>query len=892
VKSVPRERSRCPVSALFRSLFLLSALSLAGFSAAQAQPCTTVQLCIALDGSGSIFPSDFTLMKGGLADAIRDATIVPRDGTVQLSIIQFGGVTRTEIAATVINSDAAATNFANQLEAIAKVDGSTPIDQAINQCSLLLNKSCPGRQVINIVTDGEPDDANAAVTARQNAVNAGVDEVNAEALAAPPGAFTFLKDQLVWPQPGYEAPPFSGGGFVVKTDTFEDFAEAVRGKIGSIVGPATGCTIDPPSANNPVGTQHTFTITVKAEGVPQPNVPITVTIMSGPNAGGTGNFATLPDGTLQAMYTSNGTPGTDVIRVTGTLDAPFSCTATKTWTPPTCTIDPPAATNPFGEQHSMIVTVHKADGTVAVGVDVTVEVIAGPNAPASGTFVTDNSGRVDVFYTGNGGQGTDTIEARGTVGGAAFSCVATKTWTAPEPRCAITPQSDTNPVNTQHQFTVRVTFAGTAQPGINMTVSIISGPNSPESGNATTDANGEIDVFYNGDSGPGTDTIRANGTINGIPFSCMATKTWVLPPPICNITPSSDTNPVGTQHDMEVTVTRGGVPQSGVGVTVDIVSGPNSPDSGTFVTGPSGQISVFYISNGQPGTDSITASGSVAGIPFSCNATKVWVAPTATTTRTFTRTQTPTRSGTATRTLSPTRTGTRTPTGAATATLTRTPTSVPTQTPSRTPTLTQMPSGTPTLTRTPTRTPTASPTQRTPKPTFTPTLSFTPSQTLTPTPTAMATATVPPGSTVTRTATHSATPASTPTQLPPATSTRTNTFAPSATPTRSPTITGIPKPTFTPSQTPTEGPTFTPTEFGAATATPSESPTPDSGTCTCVGDCNCDGEVTIDEIVTMVTIAISGDVSACLAGDPSGDQLVTVDEILTAIANALEGCGQ
>lgn len=317
-------------------------------------------------------------------------------------------------------------------------------------------------------------------------------------------------------------------------------------------------------------------------------------------------------------------------------------------TPPTCSIDPPTATNPFGEQHSMTVTVRKADGSVAPNVEVTVEVTAGPNAPASGTFNTGTSGQVDVFYTGNGGEGTDTIEARGIIDGAPFSCTAMKTWTAPQPRCAIAPQSDTNPVDTQHQFTVRVTFAGTPQPGVGMTMSIASGPNSPDSRVATTDANGEIDVFYTGDGGPGTDTIRASGTINGIDFSCMATKTWVLPPPACNITPSSDTNPVGTRHDMDVTVTRGSVPQSGVGVAVDITSGPNSPSNRTLVTGPNGQVGVSYTSNGQPGMDTITASGFVGGIAFSCNATKVWVAPTSTPSRspTITPTATPSASPT------------------------------------------------------------------------------------------------------------------------------------------------------------------------------------------------------------------------------------------------------
>jgi hypothetical protein len=865
-----------------KGALLLAATSyLLSASTAWAQPCTTVQLCIALDGSGSISPSNFELMKGGLADAIRDAAIVPRDGSVQLSIAQFGGVTRTEIAATVITSEAVANIVANQLQAIAKVDGGTPIDQAISQCSALLNKSCPGRQVINIVTDGEPDSAVAAVTARQNAVMAGVDEVNAEAVAAPLNAFTFLRDQLVWPQPGYEAPPFTGGGFVIRTDTFEDFAEAVRGKIGSIVGPATGCTITPPSANNPVGTQHTFTITVKAEGQAQPNVPVTITVTAGPNAGITGNGTTLADGTLQAMYTSNGTPGTDVIQVSGMLDAPFSCTATKIWDPPTCGINPASASNPLGEQHSMTVTVHKADGSVAPGVDVTVEITAGPNAGSTGTFDTDANGMVDVFYRGTGGQGTDTIEAHGVVDGAPFSCTATKTWTAPQPRCSIAPPSDTNLINTQHQFTVTVTFGGTPQPGTGVTVSILSGPNSPDSGVATTDGNGEVDVLYVGDGGPGTDTIRASGSINGIGFQCTATKTWVLPPPVCVISPSSDSNPIGTRHDMDVTVTRGGVPQSGVGVTVDITSGPNSPDSGTFVTGQNGEISVFYVSNGTPGTDSITASGSVGGIPFSCNATKTWIAPTATPSRTFTRTLTPTRTPTASRTATSTRTASPTMTPSSTRTPTRTPTGAPADTPTRTATTTR--TATPTATISPTHT-------RDPKPTFTPTHTFSPSATFTPTPTPAATATAPPGAT----ATHSATPTSTAT----ATSTRSATPAhtaagmpsPTASPTPSATLTTTPKESFTPTESPTDAPTATATELGAATVTPT--PSPITVPCTCVGDCNCDGQVTIDEIVTLVSIATgSVDVVVCPAGDPSGDLEVTVDEILMAISNALEGCG-
>jgi uncharacterized protein YegL len=898
-----------------RAKQLLGLLILSLAAAAQAQPCTQVQLCIALDGSGSISSSNFSLMKTGLADALRDTTIVPRDGSVQISVAQFGDVTRTEIAPTIINSDAVATSFASQIEAIAKVEGGTPMDQAINQCASLLNKSCPGRQVINIVTDGEPNDATATVTARVNAVAAGVDEVNAEAVAAPQSAFLFLRDQLVWPQPGVEAPPFISGGFVIRTDSFADFAVAVRGKIGQIVGPLSGCTIEPPMANNPVGSQHSFTVTVKKDGVPQADVAVTVTIISGPNAGGTGSNTTRADGTVGVMYTSNGIPGTDVIRATGTLDAPFLCTASKTWDPPTCTIEPPSDTNQVGEQHSMTVTVRRADGSlVGAGVAVTVDITAGPNAPDSGTFTTNSSGAVEVFYTGNGGAGIDTILASGTVDGAPFSCTATKTWTPPHPDCTITPQAETNPINTQHQMTVRVTFGGAPRAGAQVTVAIISGPNSPDSGVATTDANGEISVVYPGAGGPGTDTIRASGSIGGTAFSCTATKTWVLPPPLCTISPASDINPVGTRHDMIVTVSRGGVALSGVSVTVDIVSGPNAPDSGTFTTSSSGQVSVFYDSNGVAGSDSIVASGSAGGVPFSCTASKQWLAPTATRTRSSTPTHTPTR------TFTPTRTASATPTLSATRTATRT------QTASRTPT----PSPTTTASRTPTstRSATVSPTAAR-KPTFTPTQTYSPSATPLPTQTEQPSSTEAPSASVTvpptPTRSPTAQPSTTATSTPPASTTPSPTR--STTPSRSPTSTASPSqtapstatasatelPSMTPSQTPADTPTASPihTPKQSFTPTATQPPTPTSmptavvsppptapatpsatpGPCSCVGDCDCDGEVTVNEMVTAVRVALEEvDVRTCLPGDANGDAQITIDEILTSIHNGLTSC--
>jgi len=59
----------------------------------------------------------------------------------------------------------------------------------------------------------------------------------------------------------------------------------------------------------------------------------------------------------------------------------------------------------------------------------------------------------------------------------------------------------------------------------------------------------------------------------------------------------------------------------------------------------------------------------------------------------------------------------------------------------------------------------------------------------------------------------------------------------------------------------------------------------------CAGDCNSDGVVTVDEIITGVTLALSGgNTASCRAIDVNGDGRVTVEELVQAITVALNGC--
>ncbi len=95
----------------------------------------------------------------------------------------------------------------------------------------------------------------------------------------------------------------------------------------------------------------------------------------------------------------------------------------------------------------------------------------------------------------------------------------------------------------------------------------------------------------------------------------------------CALTPASATNPVGTSHTVTATVTCGPQPAAAF-VIFTITSGPNAGLGTSLSTNPPGQASFTYTSNGQTGTDTITATASVNDVLYSCSsATKTWQVP-------------------------------------------------------------------------------------------------------------------------------------------------------------------------------------------------------------------------------------------------------------------------
>jgi hypothetical protein len=241
----PQCLSRCalPQKRTFVSLVVLAVgLLMLDGPAAFAQ--VTTQLCFAIDGSGSINSTgaDFQLEIGGIAAAIEDPMIVRQDGSVEISVVQFPGT--LEVGPVVIDSAATATATANAIRNISQAGGGTPMEQGINDCANAITTSpafaSSDQQVINVTTDGVPNNQTAAFNASNAAMAAGIDQLHAEAVGL---ADTNFLLSLVFPQPGELVP--SGGmptdprnrGFVLVVDSFADFAVAIETKIIIVITP-------------------------------------------------------------------------------------------------------------------------------------------------------------------------------------------------------------------------------------------------------------------------------------------------------------------------------------------------------------------------------------------------------------------------------------------------------------------------------------------------------------------------------------------------------------------------------------------------------------------------------------------------------------------------------
>jgi hypothetical protein len=197
----------------------------------------------------------------------------------------------------------------------------------------------------------------------------------------------------------------------------------------------------------------------------------------------------------------------------------------------------------------------------------------------------------------------------------------------PQPTAiALSPDTATNPISTQHTVTATVTDDDGGSEGQTVTFTVTGA--SSESGTCTTDAQGRCDFTYTGPSAPGTDSIRGCVTISSGDLCDTVSKSWEpLGPSAIDLTPSEAVNDVATPHTVTATVTNASNgPVRSEPVSFSVAGSTNT--SGTCTTDAEGTCTFTYTGPSLPGADTIEACVTTdAGQPLCDTATKAWQAP-------------------------------------------------------------------------------------------------------------------------------------------------------------------------------------------------------------------------------------------------------------------------
>ncbi len=239
---------------------------------ASAQTLTPVNLELSLlvDVSGSISSQEYALQTGGYKQAFTNLSSkfgAGGFGAVAVNFIEWSsaGQQKQSIPWTLLNSQASAVQFANTIGTLIRPFASnTAPGSAIQFATPLFstNEYEGQRWVIDVSGDGAANDGVSTSAARNNALAAGVDNINGVAISV--GNSSFLKS---W----YEQNVQGGtGSFVLAADGFEDFGRAIEQKLGLELA-------IPPVDNVPTPPVDTVP-TPPSEAVPEPTTMLGIAL--------------------------------------------------------------------------------------------------------------------------------------------------------------------------------------------------------------------------------------------------------------------------------------------------------------------------------------------------------------------------------------------------------------------------------------------------------------------------------------------------------------------------------------------------------------------------------------------------------------------------------------
>jgi|GEM_PF-2920751 len=202
-------------------------------------------LVFLIDVSGSVDPSEYALQLEGFARALENPNLIPHDGTVAISVIQFARTVRIDLPLTLISSTASATSLATQIRALDRngLGNSTAVGDAVMAATEEFGRNArpAAQQALCVSTDGLPNIGLSLDAAILNAQSAGVDEMDV----------IVIGNQMLISF--YESHVFGGGPGVAFAQDFIEFSTLVGDKIGDVLQPTTcAVTIVTPEAGDTV----------------------------------------------------------------------------------------------------------------------------------------------------------------------------------------------------------------------------------------------------------------------------------------------------------------------------------------------------------------------------------------------------------------------------------------------------------------------------------------------------------------------------------------------------------------------------------------------------------------------------------------------------------------
>ncbi len=217
-------------SAVGLAIFLSLCLSLV-HAPARAE-AVSIELVLAVDTSASVDATEYSLQMRGIATALESDDIIEaiglhRDG-IAIAVLQWSGGLLGNIAVdwTVVSSESSVRVLARRIAQVPRgnTGNFTSISTAINRSMEMLesNVQVGKYRRIDISGDGRNNSGQHPSIARSIAINSGITINGLAILDGDPGLAGYYRANVTG----------GPGSFVISANDFEDFAEAMKRKLG------------------------------------------------------------------------------------------------------------------------------------------------------------------------------------------------------------------------------------------------------------------------------------------------------------------------------------------------------------------------------------------------------------------------------------------------------------------------------------------------------------------------------------------------------------------------------------------------------------------------------------------------------------------------------------